>query len=290
MNTSFTKLIIEADELSSKLNSAVILDCRFSLTDASAGRADYQRGHIPGAHHCDLDRHLSSHKSEQGGRHPLPAESDFFDQLTRWGINTQTEVVVYDDQKFAFASRAWWLLSIAGISNVRILNGGYRAWQNAGYNQDRRTAPEKNLSVSTGPEKQSFDTSGIKGFNEIQTSLASKELTLIDSREAIRYRGESEPIDPIAGHIPGALNFPWAEVSDDQGYILPFQFHNQRWQDIQQADKKTVIYCGSGVTACVNLLSATLANRAFTIYAGSWSDWISHRHAPIAVSPPSMTN
>jgi len=285
MNTAFSNLIIEADELSNTLNTAVVLDCRFSLADASAGHADYQRGHIPGALYCDLNLHLSRQQSEHGGRHPLPAEHAFFDQLARWGISPHTEVILYDDQKFAFASRAWWLLSMAGITNVRILNGGYRAWCNAGYAQDRRTAPEKNATSNHSGAKEGFDRSEVKSFSDILQSLDTQGLTLIDSRETARYRGESEPIDPIAGHIPGALNFPWGEVSDQQGYIQPIQFHIQRWQNVHQPDKNAVIYCGSGVTACVNLLSATIAGRAFRVYAGSWSDWISHQDAPIAVSP-----
>ncbi|MGH1371851.1 MAG: sulfurtransferase [Cellvibrionaceae bacterium] len=278
---TFSTLIIDAATLARSLNNVIVLDCRFSLTDAAAGHSDYRRGHIPGAHYCDLNKHLSGEVSRHGGRHPLPPFEQFIQQLHRWGICKDSQVVVYDDQKMAFASRAWWLLNIAGIRKVQLLDGGYQSWTEAGYAKDRRNSAEKTSKDPTQPA-QDFDFSNTETFETISKSLEVNTMTLIDSREAVRYRGEAEPIDPIAGHIPKAKNLPWNQVTDDKGFVQTESFHTQRWSQITSSNNKTVVYCGSGVTACVNLLSAAIAGHRVSIYPGSWSDWISHDTAPIA--------
>ncbi|MAZ88188.1 MAG: sulfurtransferase [Cellvibrionaceae bacterium] len=274
-------IFIEANELSNQLNNTIVLDCRFSLVDPQAGINDYRQGHIPGAFYCDLNQHLSNLNNPEGGRHPLPEAGDFFQQLRRWGIGPQSQVVVYDDQRFAFASRAWWLLRAAGIADVRLLNGGYKAWTNTGNPQDRRSPAEKTL-FALPPQKALLNGQQIKNHDDIFASLSNSSLQLVDSREAFRYNGESEPIDPIAGHIPGAVNFPWTDVSDENGMIKPLEFHRQRWQSLTHQDGDVVVYCGSGVTACVNLLSAKIAGHDFALYPGSWSEWCSQDQPPVA--------
>lgn len=277
-------LIINTATLSQNLTKVIVLDCRFSLADVTAGQTSYDQGHIPGAYYCDLDKHLSGEITQHGGRHPLPTFERFVQQLNNWGVTPRSEVVVYDDQKMAFASRAWWLLKIAGIHKVRVLDGGYQSWIQAGNAQDRRKPPEKRSDITPNNRPNNFDFAKTENAEAITAALESNAMTLIDSREPMRYRGDSEPIDPIAGHIPTAQNLPWNEVTDDTGFLKPQSFHDQRWGKIANAASQPVIYCGSGVTACVNLLSAAVAGHQFSIYPGSWSDWISYDDAPIATS------
>lgn len=281
MSPSPHALTINAQSLAKNINRVIVLDCRFSLVDTTAGQRDYDQGHIPGAHYCDLDKHLSGSIETHGGRHPMPTSEQFVQQLRRWGISEHSEVIVYDDQKMAFASRAWWLLNLAGIHNVRVLDGGYQAWLQAGYAKDRRKPAEKSGDYTYQPE---FDLSNTHSFEMIIETLNSEAFKLIDSREPVRYRGESEPIDTVAGHIPSAQNLPWNDVTNEAGYIQPQSFHQERWSAFADTPKSTVIYCGSGVTACVNLLSSAIAGHEFSIYPGSWSDWISHKDAPISTS------
>ncbi len=278
--------IIEASELSNQLKHTVILDCRFSLTDPQAGSNAYQQGHIPGAFYCDLNKHLSDLNNPEGGRHPLPEASVFLRQLRRWGIGSQSQVVVYDDQRFAFAARAWWLLKAAGIANVRLLNGGYKAWVGTRNPQDRRNPAEKTLFALDSAEAL-LNGMQIKSYEDILSSLSDASLQLIDSREAFRYNGESEPIDPVAGHIPGAMNLPWTDISDENNILKPLEFHRQRWQSLGQTDREVVVYCGSGVTACVNLLSAKIAGYDLLLYPGSWSEWCTRDRAPTATNQES---
>lgn len=281
MSPTLSALTIDAQSLAKKIGRVIILDCRFSLADTAAGQQNYDQGHIPGAHYCDLDKHLSGSVETHGGRHPLPTSEQFVQQLYRWGITEHSEVVVYDDQKMAFASRAWWLLNVAGIHNVRVLDGGYQAWLLAGHAKDRRKPAEKHNDYRL---QSGFNLSNTHSFEAIVEMLSHDALNLIDSREPARYRGESEPIDPIAGHIPTAQNLPWNDVTNEAGYIQPQSFHQERWSAFADTPTSTVIYCGSGVTACVNLLSSAIAGHEFSIYPGSWSDWISHEDAPIATS------
>jgi thiosulfate/3-mercaptopyruvate sulfurtransferase len=269
-----TNPFISVADLQSKLNQGVvILDCRFTLAkggSAITGIEYYRQGHIPGAHYIDLERHLSGPLAKHGGRHPLPDAQSFTHTLQTVGISQQTPVVVYDDSRMAFAARAWWLLRYFGHSNVKILDGGYRAWKAAGGAEDRREPGSKPGRFSAHEQVE-----WTRSYQEIAT--APENFTLIDSREARRYAGLEEPLDPIAGHIPGALNFPWQDATDDQGFFKPPQWHQQRWKDIV-GNKNVTVYCGSGVTACVNLLSLNVAGITARLYPGSWSDWCSYQN------------
>lgn len=280
-----TNPIITVTELNNRLKKhksyTVVIDCRFSLADTDLGENQYHKGHIPGAYYFHLDRDLSGKKQVHGGRHPLPDPKQLSVKLGNAGVNTQTPVVVYDDSRFGFAARAWWILNYLGHSNVSVLDGGYKAWRDAGLPIDRRTPPTK-----AGKFKPRVNSDWTLDVTDIQESLKSNKpnYTLIDSREAKRYQGLEEPIDPIAGHIPGALNFPWQDVSNEQGFFNTADVQKARWQPVK--DHPLVIYCGSGVTACVNLLSLAAADIPARLYPGSWSDWCSYPDTPIQQDTP----
>jgi thiosulfate/3-mercaptopyruvate sulfurtransferase len=250
----------------------VIVDCRFSLADPQLGKQQYEVAHIPGAYYLDLNEDLSSSLQKHGGRHPLPNPLELGQKLSTMGVNFQkTLVVAYDDSRLAFASRLWWLLRYFGHEQVAVLNGGFSQWQNAGY-------PVTN--VINQPQIANFlpqvKQEMLADITYVKTRKDTAGVILVDSRENERYLGIKEPIDKIAGHIDGALNYPWQEVTDSSGYLLSISEQCQRWENIKSAEE-IIVYCGSGVTACVNLLSLELADiRNAKLYAGSWSDWISY--------------
>ena len=270
-------LFISALQLNELIDKEiVILDCRFALNDRAAGLHSYTAGHIPGAIYCDLEKNLSSPVSEHGGRHPLPDLGELRDFFAHAGINStatqQSLVVVYDDSKFAFSARCWWLLNYLGHQNVKLLNGGYRAWCDAGFAVETTiNSPQAgSFDERLPPELATIDVEKVKSISTADNA------NLIDSREEKRFLGIEEPIDPVAGHIPSAQCFPWQEVSDANGFIKDQLFHQSRWQ-VLPAEKPVVVYCGSGVTACVNLLSLNIAGiKDAKLYPGSWSDWCSY--------------
>ncbi|MDB9372220.1 sulfurtransferase [Nodularia sphaerocarpa] len=250
----------------------VIIDCRFSLADPQLGKQQYQASHIENSYYLDLNQDLSSPVGKHGGRHPLPNVSDLAHKLSAIGVDSpKTLVVAYDDSRLAFASRLWWLLRYLGHEQVVVLDGGFTAWQKAGYAVTDVISPPKkgNFIPNVRPELV-VDIEAVKSRKDLA------EVALVDSREGDRYRGEREPIDTIAGHIPGAINYPWQEITNSSGYLLSASEQRQRWDKVEKAEE-IIVYCGSGVTACVNLLSLELANiHTGKLYAGSWSDWISY--------------
>ncbi|MBE9205243.1 sulfurtransferase [Nostoc sp. LEGE 06077] len=253
-------------------SQVVIVDCRFSLADPQLGQKQYQISHIPGSYYLDLNQDLSNPVGKHGGRHPLPDTNNLAKKLSAIGVNSQqTLVVAYDDSRLAFASRLWWLLRYLGHEQVVVMDGGYTAWQQAGY-PVTDIIPES----QTGHFIPHIQTELLVDIEVVKNRQDSPAVVLVDSRESDRYRGEREPIDKIAGHIPGAINYPWQEVTDSSGYILSQPQQRQRWENIETA-QEILVYCGSGVTACVNLLSLELAGiHTGKLYAGSWSDWISY--------------
>ena len=244
----------------------IIIDCRFSLADVAMGERLYQQSHIEGAHYFHLDRDMSSPVAEHGGRHPLPSVEDLQQKLRAVGVSSNSLVVVYDDQRFAFAARLWWLLRYLGHEQVKVLDGGFKAWQQAGM-----ACSDAVPSVSEGDFVAQPQASLV--VNRQQVIDRSAQAVLIDAREAPRYQGLEEPIDPIAGHIEGAVNYPWQAVTDAEGF---WDSNYQPWDSLLKG-QEAIVYCGSGVTACVNLLSLAEAgcNEA-KLYAGSWSDWCSY--------------
>ena len=268
-----TETIVSAEWLSQQLNNpqVVIIDCRFALSDPDLGRKQYEEGHIPGAYYLDLNQDLSSPVQQHGGRHPLPNPNDLAQKLSEMGITGATRIVAYDDSRFAFASRLWWLLRYLGHSHVSILDGGWTNWFKQGYPVNSEIP-----ASSPGNFLPHLQSDGVVSYEQVQAQKDLPNVVLVDSRERDRYLGKHEPIDPIAGHIPGAVNYPWQEVTNENGFLQDIQKQQQRWEELGE-EKEVIVYCGSGVTACVNLLSLELAGvTTGKLYAGSWSDWCSY--------------
>ncbi|MBJ6362576.1 sulfurtransferase [Paenibacillus sp. GCM10012307] len=254
----------------------VFADVRFVLGEPSAGYAAYERGHIPGAVFFDLNEDLSGPKQEHGGGHPLPHPDLFAEKLGRAGIDSHTQVIVYDDQGGSIASRLWWMLKYAGHERVRLLNDGYSGWLANGYPV---------TSVSSRPEAKQF----VPRWNErlqatisdVKAAMGKADSVLIDSRIHNRYTGEDTSKYLKAGHIPGAINHYWEDGSPD-GLFLGAVEQRERFKAIP-ADCEIIVYCGAGVTACPNVLALTEAGYSHVkLYVGSWSDWISYEENPVA--------
>jgi|APCry1669193181_1035450.scaffolds.fasta_scaffold04587_3 thiosulfate/3-mercaptopyruvate sulfurtransferase len=273
--------IISSDLLHQNLNNPnwVLIDCRFSLANSDAGAYAYRHGHIPQARYADLNKDLSTEPSELTGRHPLPDFKLLIKKLGAWGINNQTQVVVYDDASAAFAGRLWWLLRCLGHDNVAVLNGGIQHWQKHGYALTT-ILPEPRPCIYRAYLNDSYWLNA----QQVQNHLAKKDICLIDARNPERYRGEQEPIDPVAGHIPLALNRPLSLNLDKQGLFLSPELLAQQFKKLIGTTSPTQVvhYCGSGVTACHNLLAMEYAGlKGSKIYAGSWSDWIRNKNRKI---------
>ncbi len=258
----------------------VVVDCRFSLANSDAGSYAYRHGHIPHARYAHLNNDLSSTITDFTGRHPLPDFTLLTKKLGAWGIANDSQVVAYDDTGGAFAGRLWWLLRCLGHDRAAVLNGGIQHWQKQGY-----------ALTTTLPTLQSttfrpyLNTAHWLNASQVQNSLAKKAICLLDARTPERYRGEQEPIDPVAGHIPHALNRAFQLNLDNQGLFLSADLlRNQFKQLIGTIPPERVVhYCGSGVTACHNLLAMEYAGLTGSkLYAGSWSDWIRDKNRAVA--------
>ena len=278
-------LLIEPEQLASRLEdgSLMVLDARFSLTDPGQGQMMYNREHIPGALYADMERDLSGPViSGKTGRHPLPELKEWQVTLRRWGIDKHSQVVVYDDGVHAMAARAWWLLRWAGVSQAMILHGGMKAWQEGCY-------PVTALEPEVTPSQMELSTaqmptvSAANLMSEIDDPGTSLTHTLIDARSYERFRGEGETIDPIAGHIPGAICHPFTENLDNSDRFLPADHLRDIFTALIGDDPQPVFYCGSGITACHNIFAMALAGLpGATLYPGSWSEWITDPRHPVA--------
>ncbi|MEE4680023.1 sulfurtransferase [Pseudomonas alliivorans] len=260
----------------------VILDCRFALEDPDYGQRSYAQGHIDGARFADLNRDLSGPVVKgRTGRHPLPDPATLVERLRTWGIRNDGDIVLYDDGPGMYAARAWWLLAWLGKrEGVYLLDGGLKAWHAAGLPLSL-DAPRG----ETGDFMGEPDMSLVLSASRLQGRLGRPEMTLIDARAEARFRGEVEPIDPIAGHIPGAQCAAFNENLGPDGRFLPPEQLKQRFAEQLQGRpaQSLVSYCGSGVTACHNLFALCLAGYPLgTLYAGSWSDWITDPTREIA--------
>ena len=259
----------------------VLLDCGFDLADTSAGERAYAEGHLPGAHYAHLDRDLSGKKTGHNGRHPLPTRQALAARAGQWGIRPGVQVVAYDNQAMPYAARAWWLLRWLGHAEVAVLDGGRGAWLAAGGSLGTAVPQAAVLPpypAATNAAMPTVDTA---------TLLARLgQVLVLDARAGERFRGEVEPLDPVAGHIPGAtLRF----FKDNLGAEGTFKPAAQLRAELAalgvQADKvsEVVQQCGSGVTACHNLLAAAHAGLGIsTLYPGSWSEWCSDASRPVA--------
>lgn len=254
----------------------VVVDCRFNLMQPQQGREEYHAGHIPGAFYAHLDADLSSPVSPDSGRHPLPDRDAFARLAGSWGVGPDTQVVVYDQGSGAIAARLWWLLRWIGHGRTALLEGGYTAWLAAGGALDAGV-PERIEDAS--PAGVRGEHASWTGTEELAVALG--RVRLIDARDTARFRGEQEPIDTVAGHIPGAINRPFSDNLDKDGRFhdadtLRRQFLSlPGMTDITEGTAWVVNMCGSGVTACHNILAMEIAGLGgSTLYAGSWSEWI----------------
>jgi thiosulfate/3-mercaptopyruvate sulfurtransferase len=255
-----------------------LVDVRFSLTDRREGRRRYEAGHLPGAVYLSLDEDLSGPVREHGGRHPLPNMARFAKTLGACGIGNDTHVVAYDDDAGGgmFAARLWWLLRYAGHDRVQVLDGGLDAWTAAGLEltQAVPTYPARLFSLALRPQM-------LVEMAEVRSKLGDPGVLLLDARAPERYRGEVEPLDNKAGHIPGARNRPFMGNLEG-GHFKPVEALRARFADAEKADE-VILYCGSGVSAAHNALALEEAGvRGAKLYVGSWSDWSSYEENPVA--------
>ncbi|MGC5221922.1 sulfurtransferase [Micromonospora sp. DT81.3] len=274
-----SQILITADELADLLSAdspVRVLDVRWRL-DRPDGRPEFLDDHIPGAVYVDLDSELAEHGAPADGRHPLPSNALLQTAARRWGVNDGDVVVVYDDLKSLSAARAWWLLTDAGIADVRILDGSLRAWTNAGH------ALEQGDAVPA-PGSVTLSRGHLPQVDIDQAAALAGRGALIDVRAAERYRGDFEPIDPRAGHVPGALNRFTAQNVDADGRFLDPETLRREFAELGIEHGEPVgVYCGSGVTASHAFVALTLAGYSPTLYAGSWSQWSNHPDRPVAI-------
>ncbi|MGO2080055.1 sulfurtransferase [Glutamicibacter arilaitensis] len=269
--------LISASQLREALAAGqkpVLLDVRWVL-GRDDGAQSYAAGHIPGAVFVDLEKELSSAPGEHTGRHPLPLPADFEAAARSWGINAESHVVVYDNSGALAAARAWWLLRHAGFDAVQVLDGGLAAWSDAGgelalgYQQP-----------AAGTVSLSWGRMPVVEFDE----LDALEGTLIDSRATARYLGIEEPVDPVAGHIPGALNRPTTDNLDAQMRFRNPEVLHDSFLKLDAQRSGSAAYCGSGITAAHQVLAAASAGIELALYPGSWSEYCSYTDAPVATS------
>lgn len=258
-----------------------IVDARFSLTDPALRRQGYEQSHIPRAVYADLNQDLSDLQKTGQGRHPLPEEDDFTRKLGQWGIAPHHQLVVYDagDGSMA-AARFWWLLKLLGHQRVAVLNGGLSAWRAGGLPETGETTRIEEVA----PYPARFDRAAIANADELLSRQGEPAGWLFDVRAAERFRGEVEPLDPVAGHVPGALNHPFSQSLRDGSFKSAAELHDQLAPMISgRKPEEVVVMCGSGVTACHLLLAMEHAGlHGARVYAGSWSGWISDPSRPVA--------
>jgi thiosulfate/3-mercaptopyruvate sulfurtransferase len=274
--------LIQAEELAALLGDARLrlFDCRFDLARPSYGRNAYLDEHVPGAIYADLNADLSAPATATSGRHPLPPPEAFAARLRAWGVSADSRVVAYDDGNGAYASRLWWMLRWLGHDDVAVLDGGMRRWLQLGLPlSDAAPSPlPGNFAARPRPGMAASAA-------DVLAAVASPAARVIDARAPERYRGEIEPIDRVAGHVPGARNHPFATSLDGQGRFLPrAALRDALVASLDgAAPGSAIVYCGSGVTACHVLLALEHAGLAGArLYPGSWSEWSSDPSRPVA--------
>jgi thiosulfate/3-mercaptopyruvate sulfurtransferase len=274
--------LIEAVELRSRIDAAdlAVVDCRFD-PQPGAGKAAYLAAHVVGARYADLNLDLSAPPGPHTGRHPLPAPQVFAARLGGWGIDNDTQVVAYDDAGGAYAARLWWMLRWLGHRRAAVLDGGWQAWRRqGGAVESGAVTPLPRVFVPNPGARTHLD--GVA----LQAALQDGGHLLVDARAPERYAGSVEPLDPVAGHVPGAVNHPYASNLREDGCFRPPDELRRRWLDrlggVEPA--AMIAMCGSGVTACHNLLALEAAGLpGARLYPGSWSEWIRDPARPVAV-------
>ena len=261
----------------------LILDCRFDLAKPAWGEAAYAEGHLPGALYAHLDRDLASPVTPTSGRHPLPNPEQFAALAGRWGVDAGTQVVAYDQGNGMYAARAWWLFRWLGHTRVAVLDGGIAVWSAAGLPLTRAIREREPREFVAHPDASRWLDAGT-----LQRALGAGEIRLADARSADRFAGQNETIDPVAGHVPGAISHPFTRNLDEHGRFLSRLALRERWTATLDGRKpaELVAMCGSGVSACHNLLALEHAGLSGArLYAGSWSEWIRDPSRPVTTGP-----
>jgi thiosulfate/3-mercaptopyruvate sulfurtransferase len=254
----------------------LLCDCRFDLTDPESGKKAYEESHIPGAIYVDLDRDMSGNKTGSNGRHPLPSPEAWAQTKTRLGMTPNTLVVAYDKQGSVYSSRLWWMLKATGHAKVQVLDGGLDAW-----NGPMGTVPRKPNPAPQAIEPRTYV--GLALVDEVVANLQTKKLTVIDARANDRFHGQNETLDPIAGHIPGAINHFFKGNLSATAFKPAEQLFKDFVELLGPVKPAEVMHqCGSGVTACHNLLAMEVAGlKGSRLYAGSWSEWCADPSRPV---------
>lgn len=287
---SYCKLITP-EELAALAPSQVrIIDARHDLGDPDAGRRAWREARIPGAVFLHADEDLSGHNRPGAGRHPLPSREEFHEVAREAGIAEDMQVVVYDAQGGVMASRLWWMLRWIGHRPVAVLDGGWQAWQAAGLPVDASAPLAKGAlpGPARNPLRLGVALTGRVKVEEVLQNLKQPRFVLVDARAPARYRGEVEPMDPVAGHVPGAINRPQSLNLQEDGRFKPADQLRQEFRDLlgSRAPENVVHMCGSGISACHNILAMEVAGLAgSSLYAGSWSEWCADRSRPVARGP-----
>ncbi len=258
----------------------IIVDCRFDLTNPSWGFADYQRGHIPGAVYAHLDNDLAGPVTPSTGRHPLPTPDQMALTFGKLGIRNTSQVVVYDTVGGGFAGRLWWMLRYCNHASVAVLDGGYAKWK--AESLPTQCGVQTNPPAAFSPQIQSHM---LVTTEQVQQAVSARNAILIDARAPIRYRGEQEPIDPVAGRIPGALNrFHAQNLTPEGAFLSPAEISAQFNVLLEgRSTSDAIVYCGSGVTSCHHIVALAAAGLPLPrLYIGSWSEWIRNPSRPIA--------
>lgn len=281
--------LISVDDLSALLDAqppsdVLVLDCGFELTDPQKGRRQYDKGHIAGARYVHLDEVLSGRKTGANGRHPLPDQAGFANAMAALGVNPTTQVVAYDNAGGMYASRLWWLLRWCGHRAVAVLDGGIAAWAAAGH----ATTPATSPSRARGTLVANAQMQPTVSRAQLMAALKAGDVVLLDARAPDRYRGENETLDAKGGHIPGARNRYFRDNLGPDGRFLPAELLRDAFLSLLggRAPAAVVSQCGSGVTACHNLLAMEIAGLSgASLYPGSWSEWSSLAGSPVATGP-----
>jgi thiosulfate/3-mercaptopyruvate sulfurtransferase len=285
MSESDYKTIVSAAALSAAPAHWVIVDCRHNLADSQAGRNAYIQGHIPGAYFLHLDHDLAGPVNGKNGRHPLPDPAEFEKKLMAIGIGPETQVVAYDDAGGAYAARLWWLLRWLGHEAVAVLDGGFPQWLAGGYpievgSRQPLSSSGAVFSTLSHPNENSWVPVEV-----VMENVQTNKYMLVDARSPDRFRGENETIDPVGGHIPGALNRFFRLNLNEEGRFKSADQLKTEWSELLQgrAPSEIIAQCGSGVTACHNLLALEMAGlQGARLYPGSWSEWCAEPSRPIA--------
>lgn len=275
-------LVSPIEVLNGSPSARVLVDCRHDLLDHDKGRRAYEQGHLPGAYFVPVETALAGPKTGKNGRHPLPTPAAFARFLAETGISSETRVIAYDDAGGLYAARFWWMARALGIKNAALLDGGVQGWIAAGGALSTEPPPRPPASV---PVRAPDDWPGIASSEEIAAGLGSPKMTIVDARAAERFRGDSETIDPVAGHIPGARNHFYRHNLTADLRFRPAEELRALWNGrLAGRTPDTVIHqCGSGITACANLFAMELAGLSGSrLHPGSWSEWVSDPSRPVA--------